>query len=480
MKATSIFGGVQVFLILIQIIRSKFIAIILGPTGMGIAGLLSSTTGLISGLTNFGLGTSAVKDIAAANETGNEVRVATVVLVMQRLVWITGTLGAIITLVLSSWLSQITFGNREYTFAFIWISLTLLFTQLSSGQMVLLQGMRKLQYLAKANLLGSAFGLIIIIPLYYKLGIDGIVPGLIITSIISLFFSWFFARKIKFSFVKVTAVRTMTEGKNMLTMGFLISLSVLLSLGAAYVVRVYISRTGSVADVGLYSAGFSIVTVYVGMIFNAMGTDFYPRLSSVSHSNTLCCQTINQQAEIATLILAPILIIFLIFINWIIIILYSNNFVAINTMILWAAMGMFFKVIIWTMGFLFLAKGNSNIYFWNEFASTIYTLLINLIGYHLLGLTGLGISFFVSYLIAMVQGFLISNLKFKFSFGKPFLRIFSIQFGLAVSAFMTVSFLPAPYFYFIGIGLIISSIWISIYELEKRIGLRNILLSIKK
>src|SRR5687768_10498329 len=115
MKATSIFGGVQVFQIVIQIIRSKFIAVFLGPIGMGIAGLLTTTTNLITVLTGFGLGTSAVKDISAASATGNELRIATVNKVLQRFVWITGILGTLLTIVFSGWLSQVTFGNRSYT-----------------------------------------------------------------------------------------------------------------------------------------------------------------------------------------------------------------------------------------------------------------------------------------------------------------------------------------------------------------------------
>ena len=44
-KATSLFGGVQFFQIIISVIRSKFVAILLGPAGMGIVGLLTATTG---------------------------------------------------------------------------------------------------------------------------------------------------------------------------------------------------------------------------------------------------------------------------------------------------------------------------------------------------------------------------------------------------------------------------------------------------
>lgn len=149
MKATSLFGGVQFFQIIISVIRSKFIAVLLGPTGMGIVGLLTSTTGLVGALTNFGLGTSAVKNISEANSLGDENRILSVISVMRRLVWITGALGSIVTLIFSAWLSEITFGNKDYTFAFIWLSITLLLNQLSSGQLVLLQGLRKIKQLVK-------------------------------------------------------------------------------------------------------------------------------------------------------------------------------------------------------------------------------------------------------------------------------------------------------------------------------------------
>src|SRR5664280_1337235 len=177
MKATTLFGGVQVFNVLISIIRSKFIAVLLGTTGMGITGLLTSTTGLISALTNFGLATSAVKNVAAAYGTGNRTRIAIIITVLRRWVWVTGLLGMIVTIVIAPLLSRLTFGNNEYSFPFIWISVSLLMVQLSNGQMILLQGMRKLKYLAKANLSGSILGLIITVPLYYLFGIKGIVPA---------------------------------------------------------------------------------------------------------------------------------------------------------------------------------------------------------------------------------------------------------------------------------------------------------------
>ncbi len=475
MKATSLIGGVQIFNILITIIRSKIIAMLLGPAGMGIMGLLSSTIGVISNLTNFGLGISSVKDIATANGTGDKKRISTVITAFQRVVWITGLLGLIVTAFLAPWLSQITFGNRNYTVAFIWLSFTLLFNQLSSGRLVLLQGMRRLNYLAKANIYGSVVSLFVTIPFYFFWGIDGIVPGIIGTASISLLLSWYFAGKIKIERIVLSRSQTVKEGKNMLRMGFIISLSGLISVGASYFIRIFISHTGGVEQVGLYNAGFAIINTYVGLVLSAMATDYYPRLSEIAHNNKRCRQTINQQAEIALLILAPILIIFLVFINFVVILLYSKQFIAVTDMIYWAALGMFFKAASWSIAFVFLAKGSSKLYFWNELIANVLLFVLNLVGYHFWGLTGLGISFTISYILYLVQVYLISRVRFAFNFERDFIRIFEIQFGLAIAGFLITKFLNHPFNYLSGLILIVLSGWYSLNELDKRLGLLSII-----
>ena len=474
-KATSIFGGVQVFTILISIIRSKFIALFLGSAGMGVVSLLTSTLGLIGGLTNFGLGTSAIRDVSAANSTGDETRVALVITVLRRWVWVTGALGALIILLFSPWLSQLTFGNSNYIWSFALISITLLFNQLNVGQLVVLQGMRKIQYLAKASLMGSVIGLIVVVPLYYCFGVDGIVPALIIASVVSFVISWFFARKIKIQHFKLTRVLAFSEGKNMLKMGFMISLSGLFVTATTYIIQLFISSRGGVEQVGLFTAGFAIINTYVGLIFTAMATDYFPRLSAVAASNELCKKTINQQAEISILILGPIIMMFLVFIKLIIIVLYSNKFVAIEDMVLWLAVATFFKAAAWSMGFILLAKGATKIFFWNELFGNLYMLVFDLIGYYFWGLTGLGVSFFVGYFVYFSQVFLLSKIKYQFSFDTSFLRIFAIQFLLALSCFFVVKFVDKPYSYLAGSVLILFSVWHSYVELDKRLGIKGII-----
>ncbi len=480
MKATSLFGGVQLFTIIITIIRSKVIAVLLGPVGIGIHGLLLSTTGFIGGLTNFGLGKSAIKDVAAAHSTTDINRVSTVVTVLGRLVWITGLLGTLITIILSPLLSQIAFGNKEYTLAFIWISITLLLNQISEGQSVVLRGMRKLKYIARSSLSGALLGLFVSLPIYFIWSLDGIVPAIILTSFASLLRTWYYARKVKLEKVDVTYSNTFFEGKEMLVMGFMLSISGFYVLGKNFGIRAFISNAGGLEQVGLYTAGFAIVNNYVGMVFTAMSTDYYPRLSAIARDNIQTRILVNQQGEIALLILAPIIMIFIVFITWIVVLLYSDKFLQINRMIQWAAIGTLFKALSWSLAYLFLARGDSKLYLGNElFAGTI-TLIFHLLGYYLGGLTGMGIGFMLGYAYYFGQVYFVCARKYKVYLEREIIIIFLIQFSCCIICFTTVTIFDAPISYMIGSILILVSSLYSYKELENRIGLKELVKNIIK
>jgi O-antigen/teichoic acid export membrane protein len=380
-------------------------------------------------------------------------------------------------LIFAPWLSEITFGNKDYTYSFMLLSVTLLFSQLSIGQNVLLQGTRNLIYLAKANFWGSVLGLFITVPLYYLCGINGIVPAIIIASIVTLILSWYFSRKILIDKIRLSFKEIRQEGKSMLIMGFMLSLGWLITLIVSYLTRIYIGNNGNVEQVGLYNAGFVIVGLYTGLVFTAMETDYYPRLAGVAHDNRLTKETINRQAEMAVLMLAPILMVFFVFIHWIIKLLYSNQFTPINVMIQWAALGLFFRAASWAIASLYLAKGVPKLFFTNSLLTNCYSLGFNIIGYKCWGLDGLGIAFLVHNIIYFLQSFVICNIKYKFNFDKAFIKIFIFQLLCAIVCFCVVKFIDSPYQYVIGCILIILSSLYSLRELDKRLDLKNIVVA---
>lgn len=470
-KATSLFGGVQVYQILIQLVKSKFVAVLLGPLGVGIIGLYQSGIQLIQSLTSMGLASSAVRDVSEANGSRDQYRIAKVITVVRRLVWITGLLGLIVVAFCAPLLSQISFGNKDYTVPFIILSITLLFDQISAGQKVVLQGLRKLKELAKCSAIGATFGLVVSVPLYYWLGVKGILPTLFLNSLCALVVSWLYSRRIKLASVTVTPSETIQQGKQMLVMGLSMSASAILTTAVAYVIKSFIQNDSGVKEVGLYQAGFVIMNTYVGLIFNAISTDFYPRLAAVNKDNNQCSILISQQGEIATMILAPMLSFCLIFMPFILKILYSEEFTSANGYIIWACLGMMFRMSSWVVSYIFVAKAEAKLFMINEIAASFYTLFFSLFGYRIAGLRGLGIAFFLAYFAYNIQVYLIARKKYSFNYSKDFLIGFSLHLIIVLSCLTIAELMTGWQRYLIGIIAVGISIAYGFCGLNKKMDI---------
>lgn len=473
-KATSLFGGVQVYQILIQIIKSKFVAVLLGPAGVGIMGLYQSGLQLIQQLSSMGLSQSAVRDVSEANGSNDMQRIAKTVTVVRKLVWITGLLGLVLVVCFSPLLSKASFGNYDYTIPFIILSVTLLLDQLSAGQKVVLQGMRRLKDLAKCSAFGVTFGLFTSVPLYYWLGIEGIVPTFLLSSVCTLLLSWFYSRKIKIEKVKVTPKQTFEHGKLMLVMGVSMSLSGILNTAVAYALRRFIQANGGVEQVGLFQAGFIIMTTYVGMVMNAIATDYYPRLAAINKDNQKCREAVSQQGEIGVMILAPMLTICLVFMPFVLKILYSDRFLAANEYISWACLGMMLRLSSWVISFLFVAKAESKLFMINELSANLYYLVFSLIGYKTFGLVGLGIAFALEYVVYFVQCYLIVRKRYDFSFSNSFIKCYGIQLLLIITCLVIVLLLDGWLKYTTGSVIIAISCYMGFKGLNEKLELLSL------
>ncbi len=446
---------------------------------MGIQGLYQSTLDVIKSLTALGIEQSAVRDISEANGSKDIIRIGRTASTVRRLVWITGTLGLIAAIVLSPFLSQLTFGNGDYTWGFIILSSTLLFNQICAGQKVLLQGMRRLKELAKASAIGSTVGLLVSIPLYYWIGVKGIVPTMVLISVTALLLSWFYSRKVPIEKVEVTTKEALKEGTSMLKMGIAMSISSILVVMSSYVLRWFIRLQGGVDEVGLFAAGVLITHTYVGMVFSAMSTDYYPRLAAVNKDNNQCREVINQQGEVALLIIAPIIISCIILMPFIIRLIYSEAFLPANNYIMFAVTGMIFKVASFVVSYVFLAKAESKLFVINETISCVYGLLFNVLGYRWGGFWGLGISYMVLYFVYMIQVYLIAQKRYRFFFFKSFVRLFLFYIILISTSLSSILFVHNYWKYFLsGICFILCAVY-SLNGLNKRINFCSIFLKNK-
>jgi O-antigen/teichoic acid export membrane protein len=408
-STTLLFGSSQIVVMITSIIRTKFVALFLGTSGYGILSLYTSTIGLISAFSNLGIGTSAVRDLAEASASNQEKRIQKVVFIIRKLSWITGSLGAIMTVVFSVQISTLVFDTPEFWPGICWLSITIFLNQLSSANGAILRGLRRNKKLANANVTGALFGLLISIPMYYFLGNKAIVPTLIVSSFITYLRSWYFTRDIIINEDNIKGISVSSEGKMMIWTGILLSITTILTLTKALVIKLYIEKNGGINEVGLYQASFVIVNTYFGIIFTVMSTDYFPTLAANKENKVEVKAILNKQLVFGLSLLLPLISLFLLFNKQIISILFSNKFAPAESMIAWSILGITFKLFGWCHSYLLLSQGHNKIYFWNEFLAILITLFISIVGYYFFNLDGLGIGFMVGFAYYSIQTHLICN-----------------------------------------------------------------------
>ena len=474
-KSSSIFGGVQVFLIIISFIRAKFVAIFLGAIGMGISSLFVSSLSMINTFAGLGLNYSAVREISTAHEEGNYNSLSRILLIFRRWLLFSSLLGVLLTIIFASYLSEYTFGNKEYTWHFVLLSIFVFLTIFNDGNLALLRGARRIKDMAKATLIGAIIGLLSALPLYYFLGLIGIVPALIIGALSNYFISYYFARKVKTNKITLSISDSIKGGKEMAKLGITMMLASFLGALTIFLINSFISNYGSVSDVGLYQAGVNITNKYVGLIFIAMSIDFFPRLAAINSDNLKVRIMVNQQAEITILAAAPLLILMILTAPILTQILLTKEFNVIGSFIRITAIGMLFKAAATAVGYIAFAKGDKTIFFFLEgVTGNILTITGSIIGYLLAGLDGIAIGLLLIDIVFLILICFITYRKYKFYFNLTFIKLFSFFLLITISVYMVVLFCNTVNGYLIATVLAVFSFLFSYKELDKRVDIKEI------
>lgn len=397
LKSTTLLGGSSFITILIGMIRVKFVAILLGPSGVGFMGVLTGLRDTISTVAGLGLSSSGVRHIASSVAQGENKAIALTVKCLRVLMWTTGVIGMLVMIGGAFFWSQISFKTTEFALAISFLGLSILFTAISSGQSTILQGHRRIEDVAKINIIGAINGTLLGLPCYFFWGMNGVVPSLVLASIAMLATSWLFARKIKLPVLEFEFSQIKREAKQLLCFGMPLMLSGLVTNLVAYIIRVFLTREAGLDAVGQYQAAFSLAGVLVGFVLGAMGTDYYPRLTTVADDDFKINSEVNVQTEIALLLAVPALIATIVFTTLVMQVFYSSSFLPAIVILRWAIFGVLGRIISWPIGFILLAKAKGKLFLFTETINGVFQVFLVIICYHFFGLAGCGLAFALLY-----------------------------------------------------------------------------------
>jgi antigen flippase len=469
LKSSALIGFSTVVNLAIGIVRTKAMAVWLGPAGFGLMGLYASITDLAQSIAGMGVNASGVRQIAEALGTGDTERIARAAVVLRRTAILLGLLGAAFLLAFSRPISILTFGTDQHSIAAQLLSAAVFFSCLSGGQMALIQGMRRISDLVKVGMLSAALGTIIGLPMVYFLRENGVVPSLICGAAVSLIASWWYSRKIRIQTAPMTAVQIAHEVAGLLQLGFAFMASGLMMAGASYAIRVFVLRKVGFDAAGLYQSAWTLGGMYFGVILGSMGADFYPRLTAAAKDNIRCNRLVNEQTQVGILLAAPGMIATLTFGPFVITLFYSAEFQEAVEVLRWLCLGMALRVISWPMGYIILAKGARNLFLGAEVAWTGVYIGLAWLCVNAFGLNGAGIAFFASYIFHILIIYVMVRHLSMFQWSAENIKIILLFISMCMSVFLSFFWLPYRLAMAVSIFLLLAS---SAYSIR---GLLNLL-----
>jgi antigen flippase len=402
LKSSALIGGSSLINILVGILRTKVMALLLGPAGIGLIGVYGSVQNLVQTLAGMGINSSGVRQIAEAAASQEKERIAKTAAVLRRTSIVLGALGTVLLAAFAPVISKLSFGNSEHAAMIAILSVAVFFGLVSGAQGALVQGMRRIRDMAKMSILGTVFGAIISILLVCWLRENGIVPSLVAIAAMSILTSWWYSRKIQVPKVPVGALEVRREVAELLKLGLAFMASSFLTLAAGYAVRVIVLRQAGLNAAGLYQSAWTLGGTYVGFILGAMGADFYPRLTAIAKDNTECNRLVNEQAEVGLLLAAPGILGTITFCSLVVTLLYSTKFSAAVSVLRWFCLGTMMQVITWPLGFILLAKGAARLFLIVDGLWVMVNVGLSWFCVKLFGLPGAGVAFFAAYLIHLM------------------------------------------------------------------------------
>ena len=398
LKSSSIIGGSQAFGYIIGLVRTKFVAILLGPSGVGLVGIYNSIITLTATISGMGLGSSGVREISAARGKDDQEEIGQVQLALRRLALLLGFIAFIGLFICSPWISDALFQDRKYALSIGLIGVVLILNGLKGTQGASIQGFRKIGDLAKIAIIGSITSVVIAFGYYLPLGERGIVPAIITMSAVALSVSWWYARRLLIRPEDRSWRTSWGHSKRLLGLGAALAWGALLGEMVPFAARAMIVRDLGIEANGYYVAAWAISGLFINFLLSAMWADFFPRLAAVESDPEARNQIVNEQTEIGIIVALPGVLAMTTLAPLVIRILYTADFSPAAALLPWFLLGLLGRITVWPMGMIILAKGDAKVMAVVQTVSAMIHLALLYGMFQLFSLQGLAMAFALQYL----------------------------------------------------------------------------------
>lgn len=468
LKYTGIFGGVQGLKMLVSAARVKLTAYLLGGWGMGLITAYNAVSDFLNKASNMGIPLNATRKTSELFEKGTDEDITHQVMVIRTWVLWSAMLSVLICLFFSPIISYFFFDHDWQRWPAVMLtSLIAVSNIIAEGECSILKGLRQVRKVAIIETLLAVGTLLCTIPLYYMLGIRGVIVGLIACGFLSAIVHFSFSLRLVPYKVKPLSQSTFYDGLPLIKVGIPYVLAGVANACLQMLIPAIILAHHTMEELGHYNAGWALMFGYAGLVFLALESDYFPRLSAVNRDKNRMNDTINQQIDVCMLILTPLLILLVMFMPYVLKLLFKDEFVIVTGMATLSVFYPFLRCMALPIGYSVLAKGHSIAYLILEVCYDIFFGLLIWWCYNSFGLVGAGIAIsvgaFYDLLVYSIfchfrYGFMFRRNTLLFSFGQLGCLLVAVEYCYLVSPSEKEKYIAG------GIAFAIS-LFLSIYQL---------------
>ena len=430
-KSMLVIGSAQVVNILISIVRMKVLAVLLGPSGVGLLSIYNSLLGMVQQTAGLGMGSSGVREIASSR--GDEATLSRVRRVLFAAHLIQGTLAMIAVWLLRERIAIWLFGDAVRATEVGLIGIAILIGLLAAAQTALLQGLRKIGDLGRVTVIGAFVGTLVGLAAVWLQGESGLIWFILVQPLAAVLIALHYTRRLpKPIAARLSLVETWDVWKPMAKLGAAFMLGGLATAATLLLVRGLISQELGLDAAGYFAAAWGITMTYVGFLLSAMGADYYPRLTEVIHDKVAAVRLMNDQAQLGLAIGGPVLLLLIGLAPWVITLLYSSAFEPAVTLLQWQMVGNVFKLAGWAMSFSIVAAARGKTFFLLQVNFNVIFLLLLWPTLTKFGIAAAGPAFTIAYLLQLTAVFLVVRVVHNFRWQPLSLKLLFLHGSLAV------------------------------------------------
>ncbi len=379
-KITSINSLSIVLRLFIGLITSKVLAIFVGPNGLALLGNFRNFVGSFETVSTLGFQNGIVKYVAESKEKETELKkyVSTIVISIS-----------IVSLLLSGFLfsfpdfcNELIFGiDFKYSFIFRAFAIALPWYALSLVLVSIINGLGKFKKVIYINLIGNFIGLFVSVFFVSKFQITGALLSIIITPSLLFLVSFYYTNKelslfnsIRFRFFDFKIIENLSHYFLMALVSGVIGSVVYIAI-----------RKNIISNIGIQQAGYweaisKISSYYLLFISSILTLYFLPKLAIAKDNQETKTVFWGFYKTILPFFIIALIVIY--FTRTVIIkLLFTNEFLPVNTLFFWQLLGDVFKVASLILGYQFFAKKMTLAFILSELFSfgVLYFLSIYLI-----------------------------------------------------------------------------------------------------